>query len=126
MWAHDASRPFTVTAGPQTVVAVGTSFDVERLQSRVLITLIQGQVVIKSGASRGRRRKQTGQPEKPDFAQRRAEQLVVARNVRPAIVAADLQVARGLGGWSGCCFRDEPLGDAVARVNRYTDATHRD
>ena len=50
--AHDSNRPFTVTAGPRTVVAVGTSFDVERLQSTVLITLIQGQVVIDRKSTR--------------------------------------------------------------------------
>jgi transmembrane sensor len=115
--AHDASRPFTVTAGPQTVVAVGTSFDVERLQSRVLITLIQGQVVIKS-APAAAATATTGQSENP-ISLKAGEQLVVARNVRPAIVAADLQVARA---WEAgrLLFRDEPLGDAVARVNRYT------
>ena len=115
--AHDASRPFTVTAGPQTVVAVGTSFDVERLQSRVLITLIQGQVVIKSAPTTATQ-ETTSQPEKP-ISLKAGEELVVARNVRPAIVAADLTVARA---WEAgrVLFRDEPLGDAVARVNRYT------
>jgi transmembrane sensor len=115
--AHDASRPFTVTAGPQTVVAVGTSFDVERLQSTVLITLIQGQVVIKS-APAAATTESSGQSENP-ISLKAGEELVVTRNVRPAIVAADLQVARA---WEAgrLLFRDEPLGDAVARVNRYT------
>jgi transmembrane sensor len=115
--AHDASRPFTVTAGPQTVVAVGTSFDVERLQSTVLITLIQGQVVIKS-APAAATTEATRQSENP-ISLKAGEELVVARNVRPAIVVADLQVARA---WEAgrLLFRDEPLGDAVARVNRYT------
>jgi transmembrane sensor len=115
--AHDASRPFTVTAGPQTVVAVGTSFDVERLQSTVLITLIQGQVVIKS-APAAATTESSGQSESP-ISLKAGEELVVTRNVRPAIVAADLQVARA---WEAgrLLFRDEPLGDAVARVNRYT------
>lgn len=115
--AHDATRPFTVTAGPQTVVAVGTSFDVERLQSSVLITLIQGQVVIKSAPSAGTT-ETAGQSQNP-ISLKAGEKLVVARNVRPAIVAADLQVARA---WEAgrLLFKDEPLGDAVARVNRYT------
>jgi transmembrane sensor len=114
--AHDSSRPFTVTVGPQTVVAVGTSFDVERLQSRVLITLIQGQVVIK-GAGTAAPTATTRQAQ-DSIALKAGEQLVVARNVRPAIVAADLQAARA---WEAglLLFRDEPLGDAVARVNRY-------
>jgi transmembrane sensor len=108
--AHDSSRPFTVTAGPRTVVAVGTSFDVERLQSTVLITLIQGQVVIKGA-----------EPElpTPTISLNAGEQLVISRDVKPNIVAADPQVARA---WEAgrLLFRDEPLGDAVARVNRYT------
>jgi transmembrane sensor len=108
--AHDTGRPFTVNAGPRTVVAVGTSFDVERLQSTVLITLIQGQVVIKGA-----------EPELtiPTISLNAGEQLVVSGDVQPRIVAADLQVARA---WEAgrLLFRDEPLGDAVARVNRYT------
>jgi transmembrane sensor len=108
--AHDSSRPFTVTAGPRTVVAVGTSFDVERLQSTVLITLIQGQVVIKGT-----------EPEltTPTISLNAGEQLVVSRDLQPNIMAADPQVARA---WEAgrLLFRDEPLSDAVARVNRYT------
>jgi transmembrane sensor len=108
--AHDSSRPFTVTAGAQTVVAVGTSFDVERLQSTVLITLIQGQVVVEGA-----------EPTltTPTISLKAGEQLVLSSDVRPAIVAADPQVVRA---WEAgrLVFRDEPLGDAVVRVNRYT------
>jgi transmembrane sensor len=107
--AHDASRPFTVTAGPRTVMAVGTSFDVERLQSTVLVTLIQGQVVIRDTEAAAAT---------PTISLKPGEELVVARNVQPAIVTADPQVARA---WEAgrLVFRDEPLGDAVTRVNRY-------
>ena len=115
--AHDPNRPFTVTAGTQTVVAIGTSFDVERLQSSVLVTLIQGQVVIKEAQP-------VSTPDIPGavvspISLKAGEQLVLTRNVRPAIVTTDLQVARA---WESgrLLFRDEPLGDAVARVNRYT------
>ena len=115
--AHDSNRPFTVTAGTQTVVAIGTSFDVERLQSSVRVTLIQGQVVIQEAQP-------ASTPETPGAAVspislKAGEELVLTRNVRPAIVTTDLQVARA---WESgrLLFRDEPLGDAVARVNRYT------
>jgi transmembrane sensor len=108
--AHDSSRPFSVTAGSQTVVAIGTSFDVERLHSTVLITLIQGQVVIKGT-----------EPElmNPTISLNAGEQLVASRDLKPNIVAADPQVARA---WEAgrLLFRDELLSDAVARVNRYT------
>ena len=115
--AHDPNRPFTVMAGPQTVVAIGTSFDVERLQSSVLVTLIQGQVVIKSAQAAAT--PETLGSAESSISLKAGEELVVARNVRPAIVTTDLQVARA---WEAgrLLFRDEPLGDAVARVNRYT------
>jgi transmembrane sensor len=115
--AHDPSRPFTVTAGPQTVVAVGTLFDVERLQSTVLITLIQGQVVIKNVAP-AVRTATSGNPD-ASISLKAGQQLVVSRNVQPVIVAADLQVAMA---WEAghLVFRDEPLANAVMRVNRYT------
>ena len=115
--AHDASRPFTVTAGAETVVAVGTTFDVERLPSTVLVTLIQGQVVIKSDAPAAGSATM-GSPESVSL--QAGEQFVVAKNVRPAVVATDLRVAAA---WEAghLVFRDEPLGDAVLRVNRYTD-----
>jgi transmembrane sensor len=115
--AHDPSRPFTVTAGAETVVAVGTSFDVERLQSTVLVTLLQGQVVIKNdtaAAVTSRRANPSSVALKP------GEQFVAALDVQPTVAAADLRVASA---WElgHLVFRDEPLGDAVARVNRYTD-----
>jgi transmembrane sensor len=114
---HDSRRPFTVTAGQQTVVAVGTSFDVERLRSAVLITLIQGQVLIK-GAAAAPTTARTGHADS-SISLKAGEELVVSLNMRPAIVEADPQVARA---WEAgrLLFRDEPLGDAVARVNRYT------
>jgi transmembrane sensor len=114
--AHDPSRPFTVTAGSQTVVAVGTLFDVERLRSTVLVTLIQGQVVIKNdGAATSS--SAGGAPSSVSL--KAGEQLVVSQRVQPAVVAADLKIAAA---WESghLVFRDEPLGDAVARVNRYT------
>jgi transmembrane sensor len=114
--AHDPNRPFTVTAGPETVVAVGTSFNVERLQSTVLITLIQGQIVIKDDASTGLAA--AGHGPDQSISLKAGEQLVVPRNLRRAVVTADLQVATA---WETghLVFRDELLSDAVARVNRY-------
>jgi transmembrane sensor len=98
------------------VVAVGTSFDVERLQSTVLVTLLQGQVVIKNDAPAAVTAK-NGNP--PSVALKPGEQFVASLDVQPTVAAADLRVASA---WElgHLVFRDEPLGDAVARVNRYT------
>jgi transmembrane sensor len=108
--AHDPGRPFTVTAGTQTVMAVGTSFDVERLQSTVLVTLIQGQVVI-----RGAEPTLTT----ATISLNAGEQFISSADLVPAVRTTDLQVARA---WEAgrLLFRDERLSDAVARVNRYT------
>jgi transmembrane sensor len=117
--AHDTSRPFTVTAGAETVVAVGTSFDVERLGSTVLVTLIQGQVVVKD--EQGRASSRTVAKPHSAVSLNAGQQLVAsAASVQPAVATADLQVAAA---WEGghLVFRDEPLEAVVARINRYTE-----
>lgn len=121
--AHDVTRPFTVTAGTKTVVAVGTSFNVERLGSTVLVTLIQGHVLIKD----------TGAPQPAAMAPAKqvalsprsislvaGEQLVAVQDVRPIVAPTDLSDATA---WEAghLVFRGEPLSEAVERVNRYTD-----
>jgi transmembrane sensor len=117
--AHDTSRPFTVTAGNETVVAVGTSFDVEKLGSTVLVTLIQGQVVVKDEHGHSSTRTET----KPhsSVSLTAGQQLVAsAAAPLPTVSTADLQVT---GAWEAghLVFRDEPLSAVVARVNRYTE-----
>jgi transmembrane sensor len=45
---HDTSRPFIVSAGPTAVRAVGTKFDVNRLEGAVEITVDEGKVAVGS------------------------------------------------------------------------------
>lgn len=47
--AHDAARPFMVAARDQTVIATGTSFNVDLLGPTVVVTLIEGKVSIVRG-----------------------------------------------------------------------------
>ncbi len=117
--AHDVTRPFTVTAGTKTVVAVGTSFNVERLGSTVLVTLIQGHVLIKDTTAR--QPVSTAKPVKAHTVSLIAgEQLVAVQDLKPVVSSADLTDATA---WEAghLVFRGEPLGEAVERVNRYTD-----
>jgi transmembrane sensor len=44
--AHDVERPFSVTAGGEKVVATGTSFNVDLSGSKIVVTLIEGRVVV--------------------------------------------------------------------------------
>ena len=50
--AHDAHRPFIVTAGGHAVRALGTEFDVRHHLSLTAVTLIQGQVAVETELSR--------------------------------------------------------------------------
>jgi transmembrane sensor len=113
--AHDTERPFTVTAGAETVVAVGTSFDVEKLGDTVLVTLIQGQVVVKNEQAAT---SHTLAKPKSSVSLTAGQQLVADHNEQPAVSSADLQVAAA---WEAghLVFRDEPLDQVVARINRY-------
>jgi transmembrane sensor len=115
--AHDITRPFSVTAGNETVVAVGTSFDVERLGNKVLVTLIEGHVVVKS-ASGGATA--LASLKSRITALTAGQEMIASRDTRPLIEAADLPVATA---WESgrLIFNDEPLDEAVARVNRYAD-----
>lgn len=109
--AHDRTRPFSVTAGAQTVVAVGTAFDVERLSSAVLVTMIQGRVIVK-GLSSNPQGRETAVPLS-------AGQELVAGLRRPFVTRpADLANATA---WETghLVFKGAPLSEAVERVNRY-------
>jgi transmembrane sensor len=110
--AHDVTRPFSVAAGSETVVAVGTAFDVERLGSRVLVTLIQGHVVIKSPIT------MPGPVAKPQIALAAGQEMVASADIKPIIKPADLKMAAA---WEAgqLVFHNEALGDAVEQVNRY-------
>jgi transmembrane sensor len=46
--AHDIERPFTVTADGHKVIATGTSFNVDLFGPSLLVTLIEGRVVVSS------------------------------------------------------------------------------
>jgi len=45
---HDPARPFTVLAGASEIRAIGTSFDVRAAPSRVLVSVTEGRVAVRS------------------------------------------------------------------------------
>ncbi len=109
--AHDAARPFIVTAGDEQIKALGTSFVVRRDGDRVRVTLLRGKVEV---TRKGERRqllavlapgeRVSAVPQAPPVLDRPALDAVTAWR-RGEIV-----------------FRDTPLSDAVAEVNRYGQA----
>ncbi len=50
--AVDATRPFDVQAGGKTIAALGTAFNVELMDDRMLVTLTEGRVAVSNAADR--------------------------------------------------------------------------
>ena len=118
--AKDATRPFSVRARNATVVATGTAFNIDMLDPRVKVTLIEGRVIVLESPPPslipGR---EPSHARKKAVELRPGEQLVAPENARPQVVAAvDLDEATA---WQRgkLMFDQEPLADAVAKVNRY-------
>lgn len=108
--AHNTARPFKVQAGGETVVAVGTDFNVDLIGPKVLVTLIKGRVNVA-----------------PDDRDRGAAvmlwpgQQLVASPSQPAHVES-VNIASVTAWESGLLvFHDEPLGSVVAIVSRYAE-----
>lgn len=106
--AHDATRPFIVSADGVSVRALGTRFGVRRLGSGASVTLLEGRVEVRS------RR----EGEARVWALRPGEQVITGpRAARPRTV----DVATATSWTRGqLVFRDVPLSAAVDEVNRYS------
>lgn len=104
--AHDATRPFVVKADQTAVRALGTRFDVRRVDEDVKVTLVQGAVEVTEARSDKAWRLQPGQSIS-------TEAPVPAP--RPVDVAAATSWTSGR-----LTFRSMPLHQAVAEVNRYS------
>jgi transmembrane sensor len=112
---HDVDRPFEVTLGRETVVATGTSFDVERLSEKVLVTLIQGQVMVRNGPNEAEKKSEF----RPVTVLKPGEQLVAGAG---GIAVRNVNLLTETAWEEGrLVFRGQPLADAVERVNRYTN-----
>jgi transmembrane sensor len=118
--AKDPARPFKVVAGERTIVAVGTVFTVEYVDKQVQVAMVEGRVaVLSQGASSG-----SGESD-PNIKQTSlelsaGEELRVLANGSATISRkADIEAVTA---WreGKVIFRDETLGEAVRRLNRYS------
>jgi len=105
--AHDAKRPFVVTAGATSVTALGTEFDVRRERDGATVTLVRGAVEVRerSGGDAKVWRLAPGQ-------------RVATQAPTPAPSHVDVDSATS---WTSgrLIFHAMPLRDAVAEFNRY-------
>lgn len=113
--AKDARRPFRVFAGDQEVRALGTVFDVRRLDGAVRVVLEEGAVgLYEVDPAEPIRAAATGAP---DLVLRPGQQATVARNDL-TVATADAEVT-GAWRYQRMILDDRPLGEAVAEINRY-------
>lgn len=106
--AHDRTRPFTVATADGEVVALGTRFQVRNDDADVTVTLLEGSVAVTRPELRQRTLLVPG--EQLHFVM--GETAIARRNVDTDVVS----------GWSTgrLRFRDTPLADVLAEVNRYS------
>jgi transmembrane sensor len=109
--AHDAGRPFVVTAGDTAVRAIGTRFEVYRTAGDVRVTLAEGRVQVSTTTA-------TNTPS-PPLVLSAGERVDVGTKLQAKPVSVDIAAATG---WTNgrLTFRDERLADAVAEINRYS------
>jgi transmembrane sensor len=107
--AHDATRPFVVSAGHSHTTALGTHFQVQREGHEVLVTLAEGSVAVMSDAEESPWRETLTPGEQ--ISSTTDGQVHEKR-------AVDAQVVTS---WSRgrLVFRGTPLGEALKEVNRY-------
>jgi transmembrane sensor len=116
--AKDPTRPFKVQAGGRTIVAVGTVFTVEYVDSQVHVAMMEGRVAVVSTAI------PATTPVNPESGEGisliAGEELRVSRDGHSTVTRkADLEAATA---WreGKVIIRTEPLSDAVQRMNRYS------
>jgi transmembrane sensor len=114
--ARDIERPFSVTADSHKVIAMGTSFNVDLFGPSLLVTLIEGRVVVSSTPPLIELTK-VDTPV-PRITLDAGEQVVFSPKAPPSVARVNLGQATA---WeNGEVVSDnDPLSTVVARINRY-------
>jgi transmembrane sensor len=117
--AHDAARPFIVSAGKMAVRAVGTRFDVRRLDNSVEVIVDEGKVAVGDPSVL----ESKGGPLATSIPQLTAGQSAFANGSGIQLRALPKrELARKLA-WQNqmLVFDGESLADVVVQFNRYND-----
>lgn len=104
--ARDIERPFSVTAADHKVIALGTSFNMDLFGTSLLVTLIEGHIVIASQTA----------PTGVDLDA--GQQVVFAPQAPPTVAHVNLGQTTA---WENgeVVFENDTLATVVARINRY-------
>ncbi len=108
--AHNPARPFKVQAAGETVVAVGTDFNVNLIGPQVLVTLIKGRVNVAPD-----------DPAHGAAVMLSPGQQLVASPSQPTHVES-VSIASATAWETGLLvFHNEPLGSVAAIISRYVE-----
>jgi transmembrane sensor len=125
--ARDPARPFRVDAGKQTVIALGTQFNVERVGGGVLVTLIEGHVAVTGvaqvpvGEDPAGTSRSTSSEQGAGVVELTAGEGLRVKGDGQGVVVAKVDVERATAWQTGKMFFDaEPLATAAERINRYS------
>jgi len=105
---HDASRPFVVHAGDRVMRDVGTDFDVARNDGLITVTVREGMVAVQR-SSDDTRSLSLGPGSRLVHREGAAQSTVLAANTDEAFSWRSGRLV----------YRDRPLADIVADLNRY-------
>jgi len=127
--AHDASRPFEVHARDKTVVATGTSFNVDLMGANLIVTLIEGRISILQDRGSDVPLVRTSPPPLILTRLTPGEQFVAperkadpVQNLPQPVVLRQVNIDRTTAWETGqLIFDNEPLSSVAERVARYGD-----
>jgi transmembrane sensor len=114
--AHDPGRPFRVLAGGGMITAVGTAFNVRRLDGLVVVTVTEGTVQIEPAEATGA----NGGVKFPNGRVTRGQEIIYGGAGNATVIRkADLDVVMS---WheGRLQYRSEPLYRVIQDVNRYS------
>jgi transmembrane sensor len=129
--AHDAARPFVVSAGGHDVTALGTSFLIRYEADRTAVTLVDGKITVSNATPPVTTPTDTNIPSAPAARPTArvaeglvtltpGERIVLARNTPPAVDSPHIDVVTAWRRGEVILDKTE-LHEAVAEINRYED-----
>lgn len=108
--AHNAQRPFIVSAGDTQVRALGTRFDVRKIGQDVRVVLVQGSVEVSDPAVRP-----------APWRLKAGQSLALPRAATEAVAPTAVDTPSATSWTTGnLTFQGVPLSEAVAELNRYS------
>ena len=117
--AHDATRPFIVTAGNAAVRAIGTRFNVRRFERAVEVLVDEGRVAV--GASEALARTEASLPPSTRIVEAGQAAIARAQHVTLSEIAPGVSERKLAWRERMLVFDGTPLSEAVAEFNRYNE-----